>query len=498
MQNALSPFIKNFIAGIKGQLFIGGKWVSARSERVLPVFNPSSGEQIAAIADADSRDVDAAVSAARAAQNDSAWSVMPAKQRGRLIQRLAELLARHADDFAQLEAVDNGKGVSIARAIDVEKSIDWFDYFSGWPTKLQGATIPEGGDSRLVYTLRQPVGVVGQIIPWNYPLMMAAWKLAPALAAGCSIVLKPAEETPLSALLLGQLAAEAGFPDGVVNVVTGSGERTGAALVDHPDVDKIAFTGSTDTGREIMRRSAQYVRRLTLELGGNSPDIVLPDGDLTAISAHLASAAFANHGQNCCAGTRLFVPRGMQNAVIDAVVLAARGVRVGAGLDPNTEMGPLISTVQKSRVDELVQDATRAGAEVAFGGTTPKGHEAGYFFQPTVLVGAADETRIVREEIFGPVITVLPYDSLNEVVKRANATEYGLAAGIWTRDLQAAHQLARRIKAGTVWINTYNETSPAVPFGGFKHSGFGREHGAAVLAHYTEIKSVWVALDAAS
>jgi phenylacetaldehyde dehydrogenase len=489
-----SLFVKDFIKSIEGQVLIGGRWVSTAARETLPVFNPSTGKIFTQIGNADSRDVDSAVSAARRSQEDDAWTGMHAKVRSKLIHRLADLVASHADHFAELEALDNGKSVSIARAVDVQSSIEWFEYFAGWPTKLVGQTIPSD-NSRLIYTLRQPVGVVGQIIPWNYPLMMAAWKVAPALAAGCSIVLKPAEETSLSALLLGLLVTEAGFPEGVINVVTGTGEQTGAALVDHPGVDKVAFTGSTATGSEIMRRSAQYVRRLTLELGGNSPNIVLADANFAAIASHLASAAFANHGQNCCAGTRLFVPRATQNAVIDAIVGEAKKVKVGPGLDPTTQMGPLISAVQKSRVAGLISDGVRSGADIAFGGKTPAGQEAGFFIEPTILVGAEDRTKVVREEIFGPVITVLPYDTLDEVVTRANATDYGLAAGIWTRDLQSAHVLARRIKAGTVWINTYNETSPAVPFGGFKRSGFGREHGSAVMEHYSEIKSVWVGLD---
>jgi phenylacetaldehyde dehydrogenase len=496
MLTELSQFVRNFIKNVEGQVLIGGRWVSTITRETLPVFNPSTGVIFTHIANADSRDVESAVSAARRSQEDRSWAAMHAKDRAKLMRRLADLISTHADHFAELEALDNGKSVAIARAIDVEKSIEWFEYFSGWPTKLVGQTIP-GGDDRLIYTLREPVGVVGQIIPWNYPLMMAAWKVAPALAAGCSVVLKPAEETSLSALLLGLLVTEAGFPEGVVNVLTGTGEQTGAALVDHPGVDKIAFTGSTATGSEIMRRSAQYVRRVTLELGGNSPNIVLSDADFGAIATHLASAAFANHGQNCCAGTRLFVPMAAQNAVIDAIVDEARTIKIGPGLDPATQMGPLVSAVQKSRVTSLIDDGVRSGADVAFGGGTPAGQDAGFFIEPTILVGAHDRTRVVREEIFGPVITVLPYESLDEVVTRANATDYGLAAGIWTRNLQSAHVLARRIKAGTVWINTYNETSPAVPFGGFKRSGFGREHGAVVLDHYSEVKSVWVGLNPA-
>jgi acyl-CoA reductase-like NAD-dependent aldehyde dehydrogenase len=490
----LSSFTESFIANIKGQMFIEGRWVKSLTGRTLSVFNPSTGTIITEIADADVRDVHDAVNAGRRALEAPNWSRVAAKQRETMLRRLADLMRTHADHFAELEALDNGKSVSIARTIDVEKAIDWFEYFAGWPSKLQGRTIPENSSERLVYTLREPIGVVGQIIPWNYPLMMAAWKVAPALAAGCTIVLKPAEETPLSALLLGQLACEAGFPPGVLNVITGTGETAGVALVEHPGLDKIAFTGSTQTGQEIMRRSARHVRPLTLELGGNSPNIVLPDANPLQIAAHLASAAFANHGQNCCAGARLFVPSEFQNIFLDSIISTASQIRLGPGLDPETQMGPLVSQVQKGRVTNLIDQAKESGAELAYSGVIPSGNERGYFVGPTIIVGAGDQSRIVREEIFGPVITVLPYDSLDEVIHRANATEYGLAAGIWTQNLRTAHTLAARVKAGTVWINTYNETSPAVPFGGFKHSGIGREHGEEILNHYTETKSVWVSL----
>jgi phenylacetaldehyde dehydrogenase len=474
---------------------IAGQRVEATSPDRLDVLDPATGRAIADVPDAGPEDVDAAVAAARQAGEDAAWASMSARDRGRLLLRLAEAIAERADEFARLEALDNGKAATIARDVDVAKAIEWFEYFAGWPTKLEGATIPGPDEERLVYTLHQPIGVVGQIIPWNYPLMLAAWKLAPALAAGCTVVLKPAEETPLSALLLGQLAQEVGFPPGVVNVLTGAGETTGAALVAHPGLDKIAFTGSTEVGREIMRRSAQHVRPITLELGGNSSNIVLDDVDVHSVAELLASAAFANHGQNCCAGARLFAPSRLADDAVAALTETARSLRVGPGLDPATEMGPLVSEAQRGRVRALVDDGAASGAEIVAGGGVPAGLEAGFFMEPTVLVGARDTQRVVREEVFGPVITVLPYDSLDEVVARANATPYGLAAGIWTHDLRAAHILARRVKAGTVWINTYKETSRAVPFGGFKQSGIGREHGRVALEHYTETKAVWVGLE---
>jgi phenylacetaldehyde dehydrogenase len=333
---------------------------------------------------------------------------------------------------------------------------------------------------------------VGQIVPWNYPLLMAAWKLAPALAAGCTVVLKPAEETPLTALLLGQLIREVGFPPGVVNIVTGNGESTGRAIVRHPGIDKIAFTGSTETGRAIMADASADLKRLTFELGGNNPNIVLADAPIEEIGALLADAAFANHGQNCCAGTRLFVQRPVLDAVIDAVETAARAIRVGPGLDSSSDMGPLVSARQLARVKGLLDGGRSGGARVVTGGGTPRGLDRGFFLEPTVITHAEDRNSVVSKEIFGPVVTILPFDDVEEVIRRANATVYGLAAGIWTKDIGRAHRLAADITAGTIWINTYNQTNPAVPFGGFKHSGFGREQGAAVLSHYSEIKSVWV------
>ena len=489
MSSPAKPGVKTY------QNYINGQWTPSSSGGTFPVFDPSTEEVIAQVASASAADVDKAVEAARAAFDSGPWAQTTAQDRGRILFKLADKVRQNAAMLSEMEARNTGKPI-VEAEYDITDVATCFEYYGGLATKITGQVLPVPANA-LSFTMKEPMGVAGQIIPWNYPLMMAAWKVAPALAAGCSVVLKPAEETSLSALLLGLLVTEAGFPEGVVNVLTGTGEQTGAALVDHPGVDKIAFTGSTATGSEIMRRSAQYVRRVTLELGGNSPNIVLSDADFGAIATHLASAAFANHGQNCCAGTRLFVPMAAQNAVIDAIVDEARTIKIGPGLDPATQMGPLVSAVQKSRVTSLIDDGVRSGADVAFGGGTPAGQDAGFFIEPTILVGAHDRTRVVREEIFGPVITVLPYESLDEVVTRANATDYGLAAGIWTRNLQSAHVLARRIKAGTVWINTYNETSPAVPFGGFKRSGFGREHGAVVLDHYSEVKSVWVGLNPA-
>lgn len=420
------------------KMVIAGRWVDAHDHATVPVFDPATGKEIARIPNAGARDVDDAVKAARAALDSGPWSVMPARERGRLLRNLSDLISKNAEDFARLEALDNGKPYAAALAYDVTKSAEWFEYFSGWPTKMEGRVIPADAPNRMIYTVRHPIGVVGQIIPWNFPLMMAAWKLAPALAAGCTIVLKPAEETPLSALLLARLVQEAGFPDGVLNVVTGVGENTGVEMVKHPGIDKIAFTGSTAVGKSIMAGSAPHLRRLTLELGGNSPNILLGDIDVESVASQLADAAFANHGQNCCAGTRLFVPRSQEREIAEKIGAIARAIKVGPGLEPTSQMGPLISEIQQKRVLSLVSDGTAAGADVVAGGNRPSSHPEGFFFEPTVVSNVRDDMPLVREEIFGPVITLLPYDTVDEAINRANATEYGLAAGIWTRDLALA------------------------------------------------------------
>jgi phenylacetaldehyde dehydrogenase len=486
----LHPTVQSILGDVKGSLLVDGTWTHG-SGGTIEVVDPSNGASIAIVDDATAGDIDRAVIAARHALDDDAWRRQDPRARARLLARLAAAIEARAEDFATLEALDNGKTVRSALGYDVDGAVAWFEYFAGWPTRLEGSTIPTGAD-RLVYTVRQPVGVVGQIVPWNYPLLMAAWKLAPALAAGCTVVLKPAEETPLTALLLGQLIREVGFPPGVVNIVTGNGESTGRAIVRHPGIDKIAFTGSTETGRAIMADASADLKRLTFELGGNNPNIVLADAPIEEIGALLADAAFANHGQNCCAGTRLFVQRPVLDAVLDAVEAAARAIRVGPGLDSSSDMGPLVSARQLARVKGLLDSGRSGGARVVAGGGTPRGLDRGFFLEPTVITHADDRNSVVSEEIFGPVVTVLPFDDVEEVTRRANATVYGLAAGIWTKDIGRAHRLAADITAGTVWINTYNQTNPAVPFGGFKHSGFGREQGAAVLSHYSEIKSVWV------
>ena len=419
---------------------------------------------------------------------------MTASERGRLIWKLGDLLEEHGDEFAELETLDNGKPLAVARAADVPLAVDLFRYMAGWATKIHGQTFPISvpylpGSEFFSYTAREPIGVVGQIIPWNFPLLMAAWKLGPALAAGCTVVLKPAEQTPLSALRLGELIEEAGFPEGVVNIVTGLGETAGAALAAHPDVDKIAFTGSTEVGRLIVEAAGKSnLKKVTLELGGKSPNIVLADADLSTAIPGAASAIFFNHGQCCCAGSRLYVQKSIYDEVVEGVAHHAREIRLGSGFDAATQMGPLVSQEQLERVCGYIDAGLRDGAQLVTGGK--RAGERGYFVEPTVFAGTRQSMKIVREEIFGPVVAAMPFDDPDEVLSLANDSTYGLAAAVWTRDVTKAHRLARRLKAGTVWINCYNVFDAALPFGGYKESGWGREMGLAAVELYTEIKAV--------
>jgi phenylacetaldehyde dehydrogenase len=491
-QLAPSSQVATFLA--KGpRLFIGGEWVDSQSGKTVSVIDPATGHEISVTADAGEADVDRAVKAARYALEEGPWATMLPSQREALIWRLAELIDQHADELAELESLDNGKTKFMANIVDIPGSRDYFRYMAGWTTKIEGSTIDisvparEGGRVS-AYTLREPVGVVAQIIPWNFPLAMAAWKLGPALAAGCTSILKPAEQTPLTALRLGELIAEAGFPPGVVNVLTGYGETTGAALVKHPGVDKVAFTGSTEVGKLINREATNTLKRVSLELGGKSPVIVLPDFDIKGAIGGAANAIFFNAGQVCAAGSRLYVHSKIYDQVVEGVAAAAAKIRLGPGLDPETEMGPLVSKEQQDRVLSYIESGQKEGATVVSGGDAPS--HAGYFVRPTVLATTRSDIRVVQEEIFGPVVVAQRFDDLNEIAKIANSTNYGLSASIWSNDLTAVNRLVPKIKAGTVWVNCHGFVDPNMPFGGYKQSGIGRESGRVAVEMYTEIKSV--------
>jgi len=475
------------------KMLIDGKWLDAVSGKTFATYNPATGEVLAQVAEGDKQDIDLAVKAARKAFDSGPWSRMTASERGKLVWKLADLLEEHIEEFATLETLDNGKPLTVARGADVPLAIEMFRYMAGWATKLEGTTIPLSvpytpGVNYHAYTLREPVGVVGQIIPWNFPLLMAAWKLAPALATGCTVILKPAEQTPLSALRLGELITEAGFPDGVVNVVPGFGETAGAALAAHDLVDKIAFTGSTEVGKLIVHAATGNLKKVSLELGGKSPNVVFKDADLDIAIGGAASAIFFNHGQCCCAGSRLYVERPVFDQVIEGVSAKAAKIKVGAGLDPKTHMGPLVSEEQLQRVCNYLEIGMAEGAKAASGGHKIDGK--GYFVEPTVLVNTTESMKVVKEEIFGPVVTAIPFDNPEELLNRANDSIYGLAAGIWTHDITKAHRTAAMLRAGTVWINCYNIFDAALPFGGYKQSGWGREMGKDVLNLYTQTKAV--------
>jgi phenylacetaldehyde dehydrogenase len=479
--------------GAPRQLFINGQWADSASGRTFETPNPATGEILARVAEGEAEDINRAVKAARTAFEAGPWGRMTPSERGRIIWRIGDLILEHLDELAQLESLDNGKPFAVARAADVPLSADMFHYMAGWATKIEGNTINISvpympGANFHSYTLREPVGVVGQIVPWNFPLLMAAWKVAPALATGNTVVLKPAEQTPLTALRLAELIAEAGVPDGVVNVVPGFGETAGAALAAHHDVDKVAFTGSTEVGKLIVQAAAGNLKKVSLELGGKSPNIVFDDADSAAI-AGAASAIFFNHGQCCVAGSRLYVQQGSFDEVVNGVAEIAKSIKVGPGLEQDTEMGPLVSDEQLRRVTGLVQSGMAEGAKAVAGGGGRHGNR-GYFVEPTVLTNTHPEMTVVREEIFGPVVVAAPFSDLDEVAAVANDTPYGLGAGIWTKDISKAHALAKKLRAGSVYINCYNVFDASLPFGGYKQSGWGREMGHEVLENYTEIKAI--------
>ncbi len=453
----------------KYQLFIDGQWIDAESGKTFSTPNPATGETFAEVAEADKADIDKAVNAARRAFEGN-WSKLSARDRGRMLYKLSQLIEQHAKELAELETADNGKPIKESLYVDLPQVAENFEYFAGWTTKIEGETIPVPG-KMFNYTLREPVGVCGQIIPWNFPLLMAAWKLAPALAAGNTVVLKPAEQTPVTAMELGQLIQDAGIPDGVVNIVPGFGETAGAALAAHPGIDKIAFTGSTEVGKLIAKAAADNLTKVSLELGGKAPNIVFADADLEQAVNGTMMSIFFNQGQVCCAGSRLFVEE-----------------RV---------MGPQVSREQLDRIKSYMDIGREEGATVFAGGESPKlegAFQNGYFFQPTIFSEVNNKMRVAQEEIFGPVVSVIPFKDEDELIKQANDTIFGLSAGIWTRDIVRAHRFAKEIKAGVVWINTFNMFNAASPFGGYKQSGYGREMGKHALELYTQVKSVWVDL----
>jgi aldehyde dehydrogenase (NAD+) len=478
------------------KLLIDGKWVPAESGKTFETTNPATEKVLCRVAEGSKADVDKAVIAARRAFEEGPWRKMPANERARLLYKLADEIEKRADEFAQLETLDNGKPIRESRWVDVVQTVETFRYYAGWCTKLEGETNTVNSKF-FTYTLREPVGVVGQIIPWNFPMLMAAWKLGPALACGNCVVLKPAEQTPLTALRIAELACEVGFPPGVLNVITGFGpDAAGSAISNHMDIDKVAFTGEDKTGKEIVKASAGNLKRVSLELGGKAPNIVFADADIDAAVKGAMLGIFFNQGQVCCAGSRLFVENKVHDEFLTKLTDHVGKMRQGNGLDEQTVIGPQVSKEQMERILNYCNIAKGEGAKLVCGGESPKGDLAdGYFVKPTIFDGVHNDMRIAQEEVFGPVLAVLPFKTEQEVAEQANKIAFGLSAGIWTRDIKKAHKLVNHLKAGTVWVNCYNQFDPQMPFGGYKLSGYGRELGKHSIELYTTVKSVWVNLE---
>ncbi|MGH7743643.1 MAG: aldehyde dehydrogenase family protein [Candidatus Dormibacteria bacterium] len=492
LQIAASQWATDFLRTPRGML-IGGRWVQAASGKTITVINPATEEPLCAVPDGQLADVDAAVNAARKALEGNDWKRMRPADRERLLFRLADAVEADRDHLAELESLDNGKTLAMARTVDIPCTVEFLRYMAGWATKIEGRTLdlsfPAPPGKRITaYTRREPIGVVGAIIPWNFPLLMAVWKIGPALTTGCTVVLKPAEETPLTALRLAELVEQAGYPAGVLNVVTGEGSTAGASLASHKGINKLAFTGSCEVGKLVGHAAVENMTRFSLELGGKSPVIVLEDVDPEVAAEGAAQAIFFNHGQVCTAGSRLFVQSKSFDSVVEKVAGKANGIKLGPGLDPATQMGPLVSERQRDRVHYYIRHGVKEGARAIAGGSESQG--PGFFVKPTVLVGAPSRGTVTQEEIFGPVLVAAPYDNLEDVAALANDTPYGLAASVWSNNLAKVNEIVPLLKAGTVWVNCHNIIDPAMPFGGYKQSGIGREMGQVVIDSCTELKSV--------
>ncbi len=491
MNTTSNERVNKFLQG-KKEMYINGQFVKSSTEKTFETFNPSTGEVLATVYEGGPEDVNLAAKAARSAFDKGPWSKMDAAKRSRLMYKLADLMEENAEELAILETLDNGKPIRESRVVDIPLSIEHLRYYAGWPTKIVGETIPVSGNF-LNYTRHEPVGVVGQIVPWNLPLLMTMYKMGAPLAAGCTIVLKPSELSPLTALYLAELVEEVGFPAGVFNVVPGFGGPVGAELVEHPLIDMIGFTGSTQTGKIIMANAAKSLKKVILELGGKSPNIIMPDADLSKAIPGALHGVMGNQGQNCTAGSRVYVHKDNYDQVVSEMAEYAKNIKQGIGINEDTEMGPLISAAQQSKVLDYVEKGISGGAELLTGGRGDI--ESGYFVKPTIFADVNDSMLIAQEEVFGPVLAAIPFSDLDEVIERANNTEYGLAAGIWTKDVRNAHYMANNIKAGTVWVNCYNVFDVTSPHGGFKQSGIGKEVGSYGIDNYIDVKSVWINLD---